>query len=598
MRCQKLYRHILLFALLYTGNASAQDQIISLPLDRLNQDSLNKVIQKAESKKDYKTLCDIYGGLFMYYCESKYRALATDYAIKTEGCALKIGDSAKYFFTENKLGEFSADAHDFKTAIKYYQKALQYYQRTKNYKMLFHVYGGLANACSLNQDSVNSRRYELLAVQSNEKGKDTLGIAITNDLRTRNLIDSNRFTEAISLAQKTLALIKHAKVFGSGEITRTIRERLELNFLGECYFGVKNYNKAIEYLNQALPYVNETDFNDLDISRYQLLIKCYVSLNEKDSAKKYTDLLTKSTFQTLENVNPEKLNEISAKYESEKKQMEIERLQQQNHIQQLTVSTQRKLNIAFISIALLACITAFLIIKNSRQKRKIQFEIEKQKAGMEKREAIQTERYRISSELHDDLGGGLSTIRLLSEMMKEKGNAGNFQLQLSKISDSSKELVQKMNEIVWALNINNDNLQSLLAYIRQYVVKTLDDVGINCNVRMPDGLPEISIAGNERRNIFLMVKECVHNIIKHSKTSQVNIEIGLNENICIQIHDNGIGFSNNKNDVHHFGLTNLKQRAGALNGNIQWQQNNGTLVIIEIPLKSISNKSVISRNNN
>ena len=109
---------------------------------------------------------------------------------------------------------------------------------------------------------------------------------------------------------------------------------------------------------------------------------------------------------------------------------------------------------------------------------------------------------------------------------------------------------------------------------------------------MPENIPSISIAGNDRRNIFLMVKECINNIIKHSKASQVNIEISLNKNLCIQIHDNGIGFSNAENDVHHFGLNNLKQRAKELNGYIEWQQNSGTTVRMQIPLNYVSHKSV------
>jgi signal transduction histidine kinase len=91
-----------------------------------------------------------------------------------------------------------------------------------------------------------------------------------------------------------------------------------------------------------------------------------------------------------------------------------------------------------------------------------------------------------------------------------------------------------------------------------------------------------------------MVKECINNLIKHSRATQVSIEISLAENIFIKINDNGIGFSCNENAVHHFGLQNLKQRAKELRGNIEWMQNNGTTVYIQIPLKTLSHKSGIS----
>jgi NarL family two-component system sensor histidine kinase YdfH len=91
-----------------------------------------------------------------------------------------------------------------------------------------------------------------------------------------------------------------------------------------------------------------------------------------------------------------------------------------------------------------------------------------------------------------------------------------------------------------------------------------------------------------------MVKECINNIVKHSKATEVSIEVILAEKLCIKINDNGIGFSCNENGVHHFGLNNLKQRAKELNGSIEWLQNNGTHVQIQIPLKTLSHKSVSS----
>ena len=220
--------------------------------------------------------------------------------------------------------------------------------------------------------------------------------------------------------------------------------------------------------------------------------------------------------------------------------------------------------------------------------------LQQQRLQLEKQKAVQSERLRISSELHDDLGSGLSSIRLISEMMKDTTGNNAINRQLYKISDSSKELVQKMNEIVWALNINNDNLQSLMAYIRQYAVKALDDMGIGATVRIDENIPVLTIAGNERRTVFLMVKESIHNIIKHSKASHVFIEIAIKENISIRIADNGIGFTASDNSVHRFGMNSLKQRAKELKGSIEWQQNNGTIVHIQIPLNSISHKSVIS----
>ena len=198
------------------------------------------------------------------------------------------------------------------------------------------------------------------------------------------------------------------------------------------------------------------------------------------------------------------------------------------------------------------------------------------------------ERVRISNELHDDLGGELSAIRLLSEM---KTSNISPQQQLSKISSSSGELVQKMNEIVWALNVNNDSLQSLVAYIRRYAVKYLDDVGIDCSFDQPDKIPDKEVDGIIRRNIFLLIKETLNNVVKHSHATGVNINVRVKENLQITIQDNGKGIPDGmlQNGIGN-GLRNMQQRVKDLEGSIEIKNHNGTTVQFNLPLQRNNTK--------
>ena len=577
-----------------TGHIYAQKELTPLPLDVINRDSLNKVIEQKEREKNYKTLGIIYGGIYNYFLYTSFRDSAMMYAAKAEENTLKAGDSARYYFTQLQLAQFNAGI-DSLLALAYYNKVFPYYLRTKNYSLQCLVLGGLSYMYGLYKDTVKSLKYLEQAEEILKITKDTFNMIGANDKRAHILMGRNKLDSAINLLNKNLRLIDKATSIGNSESQRFFLKGWALNLLADCYYRKKNYEQAIKLLEQARQYDTVTTYFDAQNSfRYRLLVNSFIQAGKKDSAIKYMDGFFDETIKEFGAISPEKISELTEKYEAEKKQRQIDQLQLQNHLQQLTASTQRKLNIAFIIVLALALITVYFIIKNIQHKKSLQLNAERQKAELAKREAVETERYRISSELHDDLGSGLSTIRLLSEMMKQGSGGNNMLLQLGKISDSSKELVQKMNEIVWALNINNDNLQSLMAYVRQYVVKTLDDVGIDCIVSMPDNVPAVSIAGTERRNIFLMVKECVHNIIKHSKASHVNIEINFNENLYIKINDNGIGFRDEKISAHHFGLNNLKQRAKELNGSIEWLQNNGTIVQMQIPLNSVSHKSVIS----
>jgi signal transduction histidine kinase/ligand-binding sensor domain-containing protein len=208
--------------------------------------------------------------------------------------------------------------------------------------------------------------------------------------------------------------------------------------------------------------------------------------------------------------------------------------------------------------------------------------LEKQRLLLEKQKAVEGERMRISTELHDDIGGELSAIRLLSEM-----NVANItpEQQLTKISSSSGELVQKMNEIVWALNVNNDSLQGLIAYLRRYGVKYLDDLGIDCEFKQPDKIPAIEVDGVTRRNVFLLVKETLNNVVKHAGATDVQVTVAVDNELRIVIHDNGKGIADNMlQNGSGNGLRNMQQRVRELKGSLEIKNHEGTTVQFFIPL--------------
>ena len=169
--------------------------------------------------------------------------------------------------------------------------------------------------------------------------------------------------------------------------------------------------------------------------------------------------------------------------------------------------------------------------------------LEKQRRVLEKQQAIEKERTRIATDMHDDLGAGLSRIKFLSETIGiKKQKQQPIEEDISKIREYSHEMIDKMGEIVWALNEKNDSLIDLLSYTRSYAVEYLSQNGIHCTVDFPEHLPSSFVSGEFRRNIFLAVKEILHNVIKHSQANNVNITIQLNHDMVIQICDDGIGF--------------------------------------------------------
>src|SRR5687767_1226357 len=207
-------------------------------------------------------------------------------------------------------------------------------------------------------------------------------------------------------------------------------------------------------------------------------------------------------------------------------------------------------------------------------------ELEKQVAVMQ---AHQDERERISADIHDELGSGMTTIRLMSEIAKNKLKE-NVPVEIEKISNSANEVLNKMNAIIWSMNNSNDTLDSLISYIRAYSIEFFDATAIECKVTMPESIPFKEINGDKRRNIFLCLKETLNNTLKHSKATSVIIHIETGSKLKITITDNGAGIDAEKVRRFGNGLKNIERRMKAIGGDYTISNNNGTVTKFELPL--------------
>ena len=209
----------------------------------------------------------------------------------------------------------------------------------------------------------------------------------------------------------------------------------------------------------------------------------------------------------------------------------------------------------------------------------------KQRVILERQQAIQKERTRIATDMHDDLGAGLSRIKFLSEIVKLKQQSKqDTEEHISRIGDYAKEMIGKMGEIVWALNEKNDSIGSLVAYTRLYAAEYLAQNGIAGNVQTPENFPDVFVTGEIRRNIFLTVKEALHNVVKHANADTVVMNVSLGNNIMITISDNGIGIDRDNIRPFSNGITNMQKRIHEIGGTLEIKNSNGTSVCIEVPI--------------
>jgi signal transduction histidine kinase/ligand-binding sensor domain-containing protein len=229
----------------------------------------------------------------------------------------------------------------------------------------------------------------------------------------------------------------------------------------------------------------------------------------------------------------------------------------------------------------LSILALLIFITRSYYSRKL----EKQKNKLERKQAVEKERTRIATDMHDELGAGLSRIKFLSETIGLKKQMQEpVEEDIDKIRQYSHEMIDKMGEIVWALNEKNDSLSDLLAYTRVYAVQYLSENGIHCSVDTPVQFPSSFISGEFRRNIYLTVKEALHNIVKHAQARQVTIQMETGKTLFISISDDGTGFDQNNIRPYGNGLNNMKKRMESIEGILEIKNGNGTTIIISAPI--------------
>jgi signal transduction histidine kinase/ligand-binding sensor domain-containing protein len=217
--------------------------------------------------------------------------------------------------------------------------------------------------------------------------------------------------------------------------------------------------------------------------------------------------------------------------------------------------------------------------------KKFRKQLEEQKKALEKQQAIEKERTRIATDMHDDLGAGLSRIKFLSETIGLKRQQQQpIEEDINSIRQYSHEMIDKMGEIVWALNEKNDSLSDLLAYTRSYAVEYLTENGIQCTVETTDDFPSLFVSGEFRRNIYLAVKEALHNITKHAGADHVFISFMVKQGLCITIKDDGCGFDTNKKRPYSNGVINMEKRMKDLGGSFKIKNTNGTFIQLSAPL--------------
>ena len=200
--------------------------------------------------------------------------------------------------------------------------------------------------------------------------------------------------------------------------------------------------------------------------------------------------------------------------------------------------------------------------------------------------ALEQERARIAQDLHDDLGSTLSRIALLSDLLQtDKANPAQVEAHAAKLSEAAKHTVRALDEIVWAVRSGSDTLQSLVDYVAHFATELFEESQIRCRMDLPHDLPARTLPPDLRHNIYLIAKESLTNVLKHSGSTQVLVEVKVDgQQLKLVVADDGKGFNFGETvaDNPSSGLGNIRRRAEAVGGPVDVTSETGKGTRLEL----------------
>jgi signal transduction histidine kinase len=218
---------------------------------------------------------------------------------------------------------------------------------------------------------------------------------------------------------------------------------------------------------------------------------------------------------------------------------------------------------------------------------------------LEQQQALERERTRIAQDIHDDLGSSLTRITMLSQSAMDKnGKAKSSPEEVGRIYATASAMTRTLDEIVWAINPRHDSLDSLAAYLSEFVEEFCGLTGLRFRLDMPLHLPARNISAEMRHSLFLAFKEALNNVAKHAKADEVVVAIVVQEkSFTLGLQDDGCGFDPAAPAQptggllvasHGNGLKNMQRRLAALGGEcrIVSATGRGTSVTFTVPLPS------------
>lgn len=540
----------------------------------------------ADRDKDPEQLCILlsYRAELLYY-EGLFDEGMND-ALRSLELAKGIGDSLLISHGYNMAGVLFENVNNARDALPYLRAAQAWFPTdpatpTYSVSKRYQVHGNLGQTYYTLGEMDSARHHLAISLDHATRKTSARGITIARWALGRVEMAEGRFSEA--LRQFTMAmdharsnLIHDMVVETSVELARTHR------LLGDRHAALATLAAGEVYLQDdpgRVTQVSEREYYRKATTELKALDKPAEALRMQgawyvlDSAIHASN--TRSAIRTIK------------AFDATNQQLAVEQVRSEQYAVQLAQEKRIRLLLLVLGLLVIAGIVGFALhyAAKRRQKQRLA-ELELQHLQQDRVIAEMRLREQVGRDMHDDLGAGLSALKLRSEMALRVEQDEVKRAQLMSLSRTAGELIGNMRQIIWAMNADQRSLEDLVVYAGNYARTYLDENGLSFTLADHGQWPALQLTSDQRRNVFLVVKEALHNIVKHAQARHVDLDLKYDDGLAITITDDGVGLAVVSPSIGS-GMKNMAKRADALGGEFlavpRRDDRSGTRIFLRVP---------------
>jgi signal transduction histidine kinase len=495
--------------------------------------------------------------------------------------AVEMGDSLLRANALNLMGLLHENIGDHAGALPYLREALAWYPSTGETRfpvsMPHHIHGNLGQSLAV-LGALDSalyhlqRSHQLATAADVPRGVSIADWAIGKALLAQGLADSAivHFTRSMALAT---AHVQYDVTLEN--YTELARAHLALGDRAKAR-SVLEEGMAHEEAHGATP-VSRREFHKRSAALYVLLGMYPEALRSSDIRYRMDSLIHRR--------NKAAIVETVMRLQETNSELEVQRLRSALYEEAFErVRFSRLVLLVGGVLGMLVLLGSYLAFRSRQRGKQRLAELELLRLQQERTIDELRIREQVGRDMHDDLGAGLSALKLRSEMAMRTEQEPGRRAQLSDIAKRSGDLIDSMRRIIWAMNSDQGSLEDLVAYAGSYARNYLAEQALACEIRSEGPWPSITLSPEQRRNLFLVLKEALHNVVKHAQAKRVTVSMQWRQGeLHMTIGDDGVGLD--AEGPHGNGLANMRQRMAALGGRFVVENSAGTTLHCTVPLQ-------------